>query len=162
EPIFLFKYSFFDSPATAMISSRSEISTGDCSESNKASAYSSAKFPSSFIGEYFFKITSPSRSIKISSGSPSRILNVLLISFGISTRPKSSILRTIPVAFIDDASLSYDDFLCAFSLSYPLENGYIARNQEHSSTFPFISDVHISLLYVNCLNKDNQPINGWV
>ena len=31
---------------------------------------------------------------------PSRILIVLLISFGITTLPKSSILRTIPVAFI--------------------------------------------------------------
>src|SRR5699024_6183702 len=51
-------------------------------------------------GEYFFKITSPSRSMKISSGSPSRIRNVLLISFGITTLPKSSIRRTIPVAFI--------------------------------------------------------------
>lgn len=36
----------------------------------------------------------------INSGSDSRILMVRLISFGMTTRPKSSILRTIPVAFI--------------------------------------------------------------
>ena len=33
-------------------------------------------------------------------GSPSRILKVLLMSLGITTRPRSSILLTIPVAFI--------------------------------------------------------------
>ena len=35
-----------------------------------------------------------------SEGSPSRKRMVLHISFGMETRPKSSILRTIPVAFI--------------------------------------------------------------
>ena len=53
-----------------------------------------------YTGEYFLKITSPSLSVYISSGSPSRIRIVLRISFGITTRPRSSILRTIPVAFI--------------------------------------------------------------
>lgn len=36
---------------------------------------------------------------KVTGGSPSLILIVRLISFGITTRPKSSILLTIPVAF---------------------------------------------------------------
>ena len=36
----------------------------------------------------------------VSKGSPSRIRIVLRISFGITTLPKSSILLTIPVAFI--------------------------------------------------------------
>ena len=36
----------------------------------------------------------------VSVGSPSRIRIVGRISFGITTRPRSSILRTIPVAFI--------------------------------------------------------------
>lgn len=36
----------------------------------------------------------------VCGGSPSRIRSVLRISFGITTRPKSSILLTIPVAFI--------------------------------------------------------------
>jgi len=36
----------------------------------------------------------------VCDGSPSRILMVLLISLGITTRPRSSILLTIPVAFI--------------------------------------------------------------
>ena len=52
------------------------------------------------IGEYFFRMISPSRSVKISSGSASRIRSVLRISFGITMRPRSSIRRTIPVAFI--------------------------------------------------------------
>ena len=43
----------------------------------------------------------------ISNGSPSRIRRVRLISFGITTRPRSSILRTIPVAFISKISLAY-------------------------------------------------------
>ena len=36
------------------------------------------------------------------NGSPSRILRVLLISLGMTTRPRSSIRRTIPVAFIQE------------------------------------------------------------
>ena len=36
----------------------------------------------------------------VSKGSPSRILNVLLISLGMTILPKSSTRRTIPVAFI--------------------------------------------------------------
>ncbi|CRH97492.1 Uncharacterised protein [Streptococcus pneumoniae] len=100
SPTLLFKYSFFDTPDTAMIESRSHTSTLCPKLSYKASAYSFAKSPSSLIGEYFFKITSPSRSTNISSGSPSRIRKVLRISFGITTLPKSSIRRTIPVAFI--------------------------------------------------------------
>ena len=37
---------------------------------------------------------------EFSKGSPSRILIVRRISFGMTTLPRSSILRTIPVAFI--------------------------------------------------------------
>ena len=59
-----------------------------------------ANSDSSPIGEYFFNITCPSLSVNISRGSPSLILNVFLISFGITTLPKSSILLTTPVAFI--------------------------------------------------------------
>ena len=36
----------------------------------------------------------------VCNGSPSRILRVLLISFGMTIRPKSSTRRTMPVAFI--------------------------------------------------------------
>lgn len=36
----------------------------------------------------------------VNNGSPSRIRIVRLISFGITTLPRSSILLTIPVAFI--------------------------------------------------------------
>ncbi len=49
-----------------------------------------------------------SKSVNVvSKGSPSRILIVLLISFGITTRPRSSMRRTIPVAFIYKNSLLY-------------------------------------------------------
>ena len=40
---------------------------------------------------------------ELSSGSPSRIRIVLLISLGITTRPKSSILLTFPLAVPDSA-----------------------------------------------------------
>ena len=59
-----------------------------------------ANSPRSPIGEYFLKITSPSFSVYISSGSPSRIRRVRRISLGITTRPRSSMRRTMPVAFI--------------------------------------------------------------
>ena len=48
-------------------------------------------------------------------GSPSLILMVLRISFGITTLPRSSILRTIPVAFIYESLLvfrNYDVSIC--------------------------------------------------
>ena len=49
-------------------------------------------------------IAKQNRSIgvnELSGGSPSRIRIVRRISFGITTRPRSSILLTIPVAFIN-------------------------------------------------------------
>ena len=48
-------------------------------------------------------------------GSPSRILKVLLISFGMTILPKSSTLRTIPVAFIyllSSLFTNYDASIC--------------------------------------------------
>ena len=45
----------------------------------------------------------------VSVGSPSRMRMVLLISFGITTLPRSSILRTIPVAFIYIKSPYFSD-----------------------------------------------------
>ena len=72
---------------------------------DKVSAYPDANSVSSPIGEYFFSIISPSLSVKISNGAPSFILKVFLISFGITTLPKSSILLTTPVAFIYFSSL---------------------------------------------------------
>ena len=54
---------------------------------------------------FFASSSTPKQNISqsanvISEGSPSRICRVRRISFGITTRPKSSIRRTIPVAFI--------------------------------------------------------------
>ena len=48
----------------------------------------------------------------ISDGSPSRIRIVLLISLGMTTRPRSSMRRTIPVAFIYIKSPCFTD-LCS-------------------------------------------------
>ena len=72
--------------------------------------------PGATIGEYFFRIISPSLSVNISSGSPSLILSVLLISFGTTTRPRSSILLTIPVAFIAFIFLLFFLFFSVFSI----------------------------------------------
>ena len=52
----------------------------------------------------------------VSVGSPSRILMVLLISLGMTTRPRSSILLTIPVAFMN-LFISFGIF--AGSIRYP-------------------------------------------
>ncbi len=87
-------------PDTAMNWSLSAISAVWPDTWARLSAYCFAKVLISPMGEYFFKMISPSLSVNISSGSLSRIRNVLLISFGITIRPKSSILLTIPVAFI--------------------------------------------------------------
>ena len=87
-------------PDAAITWSLSIIATGSPPFLCSTSAYWFAKFDSSPIGEYFLKITSPSASVKISSGSPSFILKERLISFGITILPRSSIRLTIPVAFI--------------------------------------------------------------
>ena len=87
-------------PAAATTTSLSVIQAVSPVVCTSASAYSSAKLFSSPIGEYFFRMICPSLSVKISRGVPSLILRVFRISFGITTRPRSSIRRTIPVAFI--------------------------------------------------------------
>ena len=47
----------------------------------------------------------------ICDGSPSRIRMVRRISLGMTTRPKSSMRRTIPVAFISQTPLSVDSYV---------------------------------------------------
>ena len=72
----------------------------------------------------------------VSDGSPSRIRIVLRISFGMTTRPRSSMRLTIPVAFIGQFSLvlqilavlaawllsAYYLKLCLTELSHELKN----------------------------------------
>ena len=94
------KNSFLEPPDTAIIVSLSVIHAICPVVFDNVSAYPAANSDNSPIGEYFFKITCPSLSVNISKGSPSFILNVFLISFGITTLPKSSILLTTPVAYI--------------------------------------------------------------
>src|SRR5690606_3727597 len=93
-------HSFLGAPATATTTSRSVIRAMWPVDSWRESAYSWAKSASSSRAEYFLRITSPPRSTKISRGSPSRMRSVLRISLGMTTRPRSSIRRTMPVAFI--------------------------------------------------------------
>lgn len=61
----------------------------------------------------------------ISNGSPSRIRMVRRISLGMTTRPRSSILRTIPVAFIIYISFGsiYISIVCKRSKNYVEEMG---------------------------------------
>ena len=92
--------SLLPGPAAATTWSWSVMQESMPVEWERDSAYSFAKRLSSPIGEYFFRMISPSRSVKISSGVPSLIRRVRRISFGMTTRPRSSILLTIPVAFI--------------------------------------------------------------
>ena len=59
------------------------------------------------------------RTLRIRMGAPSLIRMVLLISFGITTRPKSSILLTIPVAFIllfSPISILFAEYCCRYCL----------------------------------------------
>ena len=58
-----------------------------------------------FMPSFFDRLIIPRQKISICvnvicNGSPSRIRMVRRISFGMTTRPRSSILLTIPVAFI--------------------------------------------------------------
>ena len=92
--------SLLDTPEAAITWSLSQIITGKPLTLERTSAYCEANADNSPTGEYFLNITSPSVAVYISSGSPSRIRRVRRISFGITTRPRSSILLTIPVAFI--------------------------------------------------------------
>lgn len=80
------------------------------------SAYTPASSPSSTSGEYFLNTTCPSAAVKISSASPWRMRWVRLISLGMTTRPSSSILRTIPVAFIGVSSCP--SIFCTIYLLY--------------------------------------------
>ena len=93
------KNSFLEPPETAITVSLSVIHAICPVVFAKVSAYPVANSESSPIGEYFLRMTSPSLSVNISNGSPSFILNVFLISFGITILPKSSIRLTTPVAF---------------------------------------------------------------
>ena len=64
------KKSFFEPPETAITVSLSVIKAIWPVVFASVSAYPVANSESSPIGEYFFRITSPSLSVKISNGSP--------------------------------------------------------------------------------------------
>ena len=63
EVIFLSIYSRFGTPAEAITASLSQITTAMEQIFCKVSAYWAAKVANSPMGEYFLKITSPSRSV---------------------------------------------------------------------------------------------------
>ena len=94
-----FANSLRPSPEANKISSVSQITARHPLRSLKDLVVPSENFSSVAIGEYFLSISS-SLSVNISSGSPSLMRSVRRISFGITTLPSSSILLTIPVAFI--------------------------------------------------------------
>ena len=66
---------------------------------------------------------------EVNRGSPSRILMVLRISFGMTTLPRSSMRRTIPVAFILKCLLCF--LSCArlvfAGLHFPMRTGNAGR-----------------------------------
>ena len=89
-----------DAPLTARMWSRSATKAVRAKLLLSTSVYWAATVLISPMGEYFLKITSPSPVVKISSGSPRRMRWVRRISLGMTTRPSSSMRRTIPVAFM--------------------------------------------------------------
>ena len=93
-------------PLTVRMRSRSATKVVSAKLLLSTSVYWAATAFISPMGEYFLKITSPSPVVKISSGSPRRMRWVRRISLGITTRPSSSMRRTIPVAFIVGSSVS--------------------------------------------------------
>ena len=114
---------------------------------DKVSAYPVANSDNSPIGEYFFNITCPSLSVKISKGSPSFILKVFLISFGITTLPKSSILLTTPVAFIwFPPCLVW--FFCIFLLLQIRKNLYIFSHNNIFTLWKLSDIIHKKYLEI--------------
>ena len=99
--------SFFGMPAVAMMRSRSHTAVPMPLAAEMHSAMFLALSFSSPTGEYLRKMMLPSLSMKISSGVPSLIFMVRRSSFGTTTRPRSSIRLTIPVAFISQISLVF-------------------------------------------------------
>ena len=99
--------SFFGIPAVAMMRSRSHTAVPMPLAAEMHSAMFLALSFSSPTGEYLRKMMLPSLSMKISSGVPSLIFMVRRSSFGTTTRPRSSIRLTIPVAFISQISLVF-------------------------------------------------------
>ena len=100
---FLSRSSFFKRPAAVTILLQSVIHTFSPVTCAIESAYCFTISPTSSKSEYFFKITSPSFPVNISTGSASFIPSIVLISFGITILPKSSTRLTIPVAFIQSS-----------------------------------------------------------
>ena len=84
----LYINSFLDAPDTAIIASLSVMNAIWPEDLYKESLYIWAKSSSPTKGEYFRKIIPESLSIKISNGSPSRILRFLRIDIGTTTRPR--------------------------------------------------------------------------
>ena len=99
-------------PDAVRMRSRSQTKAVSAKLLLSASTYWVVTPLSSPTGEYFLKMTSPSPVVKISSGSPRRMRWVRRISFGMTTRPSSSMRRTMPVAFI-----AHSPFLCS---AFPL------------------------------------------
>ena len=80
------------------------------------------------------------RANVICDGSPSRILMVRRISLGMTTRPRSSIRLTIPVAFIVASNgnfLGFGPIIGVFPAFYPLSASEKSGNRNFCFIFPF-------------------------
>ena len=110
--------------------SRSETKAVRAKHLLSTSTYWAVTPLSSPMGEYFLKMTSPSPVVKISSGSPLRMRWVRRISLGMTTRPSSSMRRTMPVAFI-----RFPSFPCSGFASRFLRSMVILWKQEGNYSF---------------------------
>ena len=89
---------------------------------------------------------------ELSSGSPSRIRIVLLISFGITTLPRSSILLTIPVAFmLLFHAFSVRSFAesCFLKTSLPEPNAR-THNDSKFAKYLHCYCLHLANFYAHC------------
>ena len=100
----------------------------------------------------------------VSSGSPSRIRRVLLISLGITMRPRSSTLRTIPVAFIyllSSLMSNYDASICKQRTIIPMILPLLSvkRFRLEGSENLLLSGCRRSIILINRLEAASADID---
>ena len=91
----------------------------------------------------------------VHEGSPSRMRRVRLISFGITIRPRSSTLLTMPVAFIYFTPFLYSknvpktQYLCGFSGCFVLLKSSLVPSKKYDTTKVLIRDELLFLFFVS-------------
>ena len=119
-------------PAMAITASRSQTAAMPSVDLRMLSQICAAKSDSSPTGEYFLKISSPSRSVKISSGSPSQItlarktlsgrfsVSWTIVTFKLSFVPElkvSALFSNVSGSFASSGSIPQRKMLSMSSLS---------------------------------------------